>query len=77
MATGTAHPIAAMAGDYKPQPGDLYAPLEDGTVVFVPPERQLTCWRAPNPFELQRRPPVGKGPGALRRALTQRKARKS
>lgn len=61
-----------MTATYEPQEGDLYAHLEDGTVVFVPLERQLTCWRGPNPFESQRRPPVKKPADVLRKYLSKR-----
>ncbi|MDH1251046.1 hypothetical protein N5C67_00115 [Comamonas thiooxydans] len=64
-----------MGTDYIPQPGDLYARLESGEVVFVPPERQLTCWRGPNPYEKQRQQPIGNAE-ALRKILQKKASRK-
>ena len=63
-----------MKTDYIPQLGDLYARLDSGEVVFVPPERQLTCWRGANPYEDQRQQPIG-STEALRKIL-QKKASK-
>lgn len=64
-----------MTDEYKPQLGDLYARLESGDVVFVPPERQLTCWRGPNPYEDQRQQPIGNAE-ALRKILQQKASNK-
>ncbi len=64
-----------MTADYIPQQGDLYARLESGEVVFVPPERQLTCWRGPNPYEKQRQQPIGNAE-ALRKILQKKASRK-
>lgn len=50
------HPPAA---DYQPQAGDLVTRLEGGLLVCIPPERQLTQWRGPNPYESRRRQPLG------------------
>lgn len=65
-----------MTDDYIPQPGDLYARLESGAVVFVPLERQLTCWRGPNPYEGQRQQPVGSGTESLRKILKKKASKK-
>lgn len=66
-----------MTTERQPQPGDLYAYREDGAVLFIPREQQLTRWRGGNPFEQRSRKPLGKSPDQLHRILNDKKAKKA
>lgn len=62
-----------MSTPREPQPGDLYAYLEDGDVLFIPPEQQLTRWVGCNPYAARMRKPLDKKPGELRKILGHKK----
>lgn len=57
----TAHPITAMTGDYKPQPDELYAPLEDGTVRFRPARAPAHMLAWPPPIRAVAPAAIGQG----------------